>query len=156
MSSRLDRRAFIATATTAALAGPFIVTARAQEPARKLGVALVGLGSLSTNQIAPALQKTKFCRLVGVVSGTPAKIQQWKDKYGIPPANCYSYEEYDRIKDNSDIDIICVVLPNSMHAEYTIRGARAGKHVFCEKPMANSAKDCEAMVAACREAKHKL
>ena len=127
-----------------------------QEGGKKLGFALVGLGSLSTNQIAPALQKTKHCKLVGIVTGTPEKEKVWADKYGIEKKNIYNYETYDKIADNPDIDIVYIVLPNSMHAEYTIRGAKAGKHVLCEKPMANSAKDCEAMIAACKEAKRKL
>ncbi len=158
MPSPLTRRDFLSASAAAAFASPLLlrVQAQAQEPERKLGVALVGLGSLSTHQIAPALQQTRFCRLAGVVSGTPAKIKTWQDKYGIPPANCYSYDEFDRLKDNPDIDIVYVVLPNSMHPEYTIRAAQAGKHVFCEKPMANSAKDCEAMITACQEAKRKL
>lgn len=156
MPSPLTRRDFLSASAAAAFASPLLLQIQAQESERKLGVALIGLGSLSTHQIAPALQKTRFCRLAGVVSGTPAKIQAWQEKYGIPPANCYSYDHFDRIKDNPDIDIVYVVLPNSMHPEYTIRAAQAGKHVFCEKPMANSAKDCEAMIAASREAKRRL
>ncbi len=123
---------------------------------KKLGYALVGLGGLSTNQIAPALQKTKHCRLAGIVTGTPEKEKIWAEKYGIPEKNIYNYETFDSIADNADIDVVYVVLPNSMHKEYTIRAAKAGKHVLCEKPMANSAEDCEAMIAACRSAGKKL
>lgn len=121
-----------------------------------MGVALVGLGGLSTHQIAPALQKTRHCRLAGVVSGTPDKIRAWQAKYGLPAGACYSYDQFDTLRDNPDIDIVYVVLPNSMHPEYTIRAAQAGKHVFCEKPMANTAKECEAMIAACAAAKRRL
>ena len=163
-SEKTDRRTFIRqTATgilsTAALgSSPFYIgSARAdQHNERNLGFALVGLGGLSTNQIAPALAKTKHCRLAGVVSGTPAKIERWQKQYNIPAKNCYSYDTYDQIADNPEIDIIYVVLPNSMHAEYTIRAAQLGKHVLCEKPMANSAKDCEDMIAACKKADRKL
>ena len=123
---------------------------------KKLGIALVGLGSLSTNQIAPGLQNTKYCRLAGIVSGTPAKIEAWKAKYNIPAQNCYNYQNYDEIANNPDIDIVYIVLPNSMHAEYTIRAAKAKKHVLCEKPMANSVKECEQMIAACRQANRQL
>lgn len=129
----------------------------ASSPAeKKLGFALVGLGRLAANQIAPALTKTKRCRLAGVVSGTPAKIQRWREEYNLPANNCYSYESYDRIAENPEIDAIYIALPNSMHAEYTIRAAQLGKHVLCEKPMANSAEDCEAMIAACDQAGRKL
>ncbi|MDX1638387.1 MAG: Gfo/Idh/MocA family oxidoreductase [Balneolaceae bacterium] len=123
---------------------------------QKLGVALVGLGSYANGQLAPALQKTKFCRLSGIVTGTPEKRDIWGKKYGIPESNMYNYENYDRIADNDDIDIIYVVLPNAMHAEYTIRAAEAGKHVICEKPMATSVADAEEMVEACRSAGVKL
>ena len=102
---------------------------------RKLGFALVGLGSLSTNQIAPALQKTKHCRLAGIVTGTPAKAVKWKAQYGIPDKSIYNYDTMVRMADNPDIDVVYVVTPNALHARDTIKAARAGKHVLCEKPM---------------------
>lgn len=123
---------------------------------KKLGFALVGLGSLSKNQIAPALEKTKNCYLAAIVTGTPAKADEWAQQYNIPEKNIYNYQNFDQIKNNPDVDVVYVVLPNSMHAEYTIRAARAGKHVLCEKPMANSAKDCQAMIDACRQAGKQL
>ena len=109
---------------------------------KKLGIALVGLGGYATYQLAPALQKTKLCRLTGIVTGTPAKADRWSKQYNIPQKNIYNYETYDQIADNPDIDIIYIVLPNGMHAEYTIRGAKAGKHMISEKPMATSVADC--------------
>ena len=121
-------------------------------PARKLGVALVGLGNYSTMQLAPALLETSHCYLAGIVTGTPEKAKNWAEKYNIPPKNIYNYQNFDGIKNNPDIDIVYVVLPNFMHAEYTIRAAAAGKHVICEKPLAMNAKEGEQMVAACRKA----
>ncbi|MCC9166804.1 Gfo/Idh/MocA family protein [Pontibacter harenae] len=123
---------------------------------RKLGIALVGLGSYSKGQLAPALQETEDCYLAGIVTGTPSKIQEWKDEYAIPDKNIYNYENFDMIKDNPDIDIVYVVLPNAMHAEYTIRAANAGKHVICEKPMATSVEDCKRMIEACSRNNVKL
>ena len=123
---------------------------------KKLGIALVGLGGYATYQLAPALQKTKLCRLTGIVTGTPAKVKRWSEEYNIPEKNIYNYETYDQIADNPDIDIIYIVLPNGMHAEYTIRGAKAGKHIISEKPMATSVTDCQAMISACRIANKKL
>lgn len=117
----------------------------------KLGVALVGLGKYSTEQLAPALQDTKHCYLAGIVSGTPSKIATWRQKYDIPEANCYSYETFDSIAKNKDIDVVYIVLPPSMHREYVERAAKAGKHVWCEKPMATSVEDCEAMIKACND-----
>ena len=118
----------------------------------KLGVALVGLGKYSEEQLAPALRQTTKCRLTAIVTGQPGKAAAWKKKYDIPDKNIYGYENFDSIKDNPEIDIVYIVLPNSMHAEYTIRAARAGKHVICEKPMAITVEECDAMIAACRDA----
>lgn len=121
-----------------------------------LGIALVGLGSYSTYQLAPALENTSFCHLAGIVTGTPSKEHQWAQKYQIPEANIYNYENFDSIADNADIDIVYVVLPNSMHAGFSIRAAKAGKHVICEKPMAVSVKECDAIIDACGKAGVKL
>lgn len=119
---------------------------------KKLGIALVGLGSYSKEQLAPALKETQHCYLAGIVTGSPAKINEWKPLYAIPDENIYNYENFDSIKDNPLIDIVYIVLPNSMHAEFVIRAARAGKHVICEKPMAVTVEDCDRMITACKEA----
>lgn len=119
---------------------------------KKLGIALVGLGGYSTGQLAPALQQTTNCYLAGIVTGTPSKATEWSERYKIPKANIYNYENFDAIKDNKAIDIVYVVLPVSMHKEFTIRAAKAGKHVICEKPMALNAGDCLEMIAACKQA----
>ena len=130
--------------------------ALAATPGRKLGYAIVGLGSYATKQIMPAFAGCDHARISALVSGTPAKLEQYGAQYGVPKTHHYSYETFDRIADNPDIDAVYVILPNSMHAEYTIRAARAGKHVMCEKPMAISVAECEAMIAACRTAGKKL
>jgi len=119
---------------------------------KKLGIALVGLGLYSEGQLAPALQETADCYLAGLVSGAEKKIEKWKEKYSIADKNIYSYTNFDSIKDNRDIDIVYVVLPNSMHAEYVVKAARAGKHVICEKPMAITVEECDQMIEACRNA----
>jgi predicted dehydrogenase len=118
----------------------------------KLGIALLGLGGYAGGQLAPALQSTEHCYLAGIVTGTPSKIPTWQKKYSIPDKNVYSYENFDSIKDNADIDIVYVVTPNALHKDYVIRAAQAGKHVICEKPMATSVEDCDAMIAACKKA----
>ncbi len=123
---------------------------------KKLGVALLGLGTYATTQLAPALQVTKNCRLAGVVSGHPEKIAKWTKDFSLPEKNCYSYENFDRIANNPDIDIVYVVTPNTLHRDFVERAAKAGKHVICEKPMGGSVADCDAMIAACKAAKVKL
>jgi predicted dehydrogenase len=123
---------------------------------KKLGFALCGLGSLSTNQIAPALQKTENCRLAGIITGTPAKAVKWKAQYNIPDKNIYNYETMHRIADNPDIDVVYVVTPNALHLDHTLAAAKAGKHVFCEKPMEISAERCQQMIDAVKAANRVL
>lgn len=154
-----QRRKFIQqtgliAASTAFL--PNVLWSATRPQKKKLGIALVGLGYYSTDLLAPALQLTKHCELKGIVTGSPDKIPTWKEKYNIPDKNIYDYEGMDRIADNPDIDVIYIVLPPSMHAEYTIRAANTGKHVWCEKPMAPTVVECEAMIKACNANKVKL
>ena len=125
-------------------------------PGKKLGWAIVGLGSLSINQILPAFARCERSRVVAFVSGHPDKANKLALRYGVNPKNIYNYQNYDSIKDNPEVDIIYVVLPNGMHAEYTVRGLQAGKHVLCEKPMANTPAECQQMIDAGRKADRKL
>jgi predicted dehydrogenase len=125
-------------------------------PGKRLGWAIVGLGRLSINQILPAFAKCEKSKVVAFVTGDRAKGEKLAARYDVNPKNIYNYQNYDSLRDNPEVDIIYIVLPNGMHAEYTIRGAQAGKHVLCEKPMANTPKDCEEMIKASREANRKL
>ncbi len=156
---QLERRDFISKLTLASAAtlitGNSLLAATRLKK-EKLGIALVGLGYYSTDLLAPALQMTENCYLAGIVTGTPSKAETWKAKYNIPDKNIYNYQNFDQIANNPDIDIVYVVLPPSMHREYVVRAAKAGKHVFCEKPMAPSVADCEAMIKACQQNKVKL
>jgi len=127
-----------------------------EPPGRKLGWAIVGLGNLSINQILPAFAKCEKSKVVALVSGHPDKAAKLAARYGVSPKAIYNYQSYDTLKDNPDVDVIYVVLPNSMHAEYTIRGVQAGKHVLSEKPMANTPADCQAMIDAAKTAGKKL
>ena len=158
-----SRRRFLMSAGASALALPALTDAfgkpiqtQSGQPSRKLGIALVGLGSYSRTRLAPALQQTQHCRLAGIVTGTPAKAEEWTKKYDIPQANVYDYKTFDRIADNKDIDVIYVVTPNSMHEEFVVRAAQAGKHVICEKPMAITPKACQNMTDACKKAGKQL
>ena len=118
---------------------------------KKLGIALVGLGTYSCDQLGPALKETTNCYLAGIVTDEHSKEEEWKNKYSIPGRNVYNYENFDGIVDNADIDIIYIVLPVSMHKEFTIRAARAGKHVICEKPMAMNVSECRQMINICKQ-----
>jgi predicted dehydrogenase len=125
-------------------------------PSERVGFAVVGLGRLSLEQILPAFGECKHAWLIALVSGTPDKLKATAAHYDVPEKNLYSYETYDRLRDNPEVEIIYIVLPNSMHREYTVRGAQAGKHILCEKPMATTVKECEEMITACRGADRKL
>jgi len=152
-----SRRSFIRNVSTASAAmavAPYVRTQPAAE--RKLGVALVGLGNYSTGQLGPALRLTKQCRLAGVVTGSRDKGLKWARDYGFPESNVYHYDTMARIADNKDIDIIYIVTPNALHPQHTIAAAWTRKNVICEKPMANSVADCDAMLRACRVAGVKL
>ncbi|HKV42423.1 MAG TPA: Gfo/Idh/MocA family oxidoreductase [Blastocatellia bacterium] len=142
-------------------AGALLGTASAVQevpdpPGKKLGWAIVGLGRLAINQILPAFAECDHSRVAALVSGHPDKARKLAARYGVATKNIYNYENYDSLRDNPEVDIIYIVLPNGMHAEYTIRGHQAGKHVLTEKPMANTPADCQAMIDAARKANRKL
>jgi predicted dehydrogenase len=160
----VTRRRFLKSAGQGLLAvnaaGVLVGSAGAQQvpdpPGKKVGWAIVGLGQLSINQILPAFAKCERSKVVALVSGHPDKAARLAGRYGVNPASVYNYENYDSIKDNREVDVIYIVLPNGMHAEYTVRGHQAGKHVLCEKPMANNPDDCQRMIDAARKANRKL
>ena len=123
---------------------------------KKSGWAIVGLGKFATKQIIPSFADCKYSKLVALVSGSPDKAQRIAKQHDLNPENIYNYDNYDTIRDNPEVDIIYIILPNGLHAQYTIRGAEAGKHIMCEKPMANTPEECEAMIDACKKADRKL
>ena len=152
MKKAIQKRRTFIKKTGLLLGGISILPQLAFKPSfqkKKLGVALVGLGGYAGGQLAPALQLTEHCELRGIVTGSPEKIPVWQQRYGIPDKNVYNYENMDGIADNPDIDIIYIVLPTGLHAEYAIKAANTGKHVWCEKPMAKTAEECQAIMDAC-------
>src|SRR6266404_5031799 len=130
--------------------------ALAQEQTRTIGYCIVGLGRISMQHFMPGTKMSKHSRVTALVSGHRDKADKMAAEYNVPSKNIYSYDNYDAIAQNKDIDAVYIALPNSMHAEYTIRAAKAGKHVLCEKPMATTVADSQAMIDACRKAKKKL
>jgi predicted dehydrogenase len=123
---------------------------------KPVGWAVVGLGGLSWGQIMPQFAACKRSKLVALVSGHRDKAEAAAQRFGVDKKNLYSYENYDSLRDNPDVEAVYIVLPNGMHAEYTIRAFQAGKHVLCEKPMANTVRECEDMIAAGKKAGRKL
>lgn len=154
----MNKRTFLqaGAAAGALAAAPAAVLAQARAQGRKLGYAMLGLGFYATRIIMPRFAECEHSRLAALVSGAPEKLARYGAQYGIPEASRYSYETFDRIIDDPSVDIVYVVTPNSLHRPFTERAARAGKHVMCEKPMATSSADGEAMIAACKAAGRKL
>jgi len=153
----LNRRDFLKNTSLAAFASTYPLICNAIPPAKKsIGVALVGLGGYSSGQLAPALLETAHCHLAGIVTGSPHKIPEWQKKYGIKDANVYNYENMHTIANNDDIDVVYIVVPTALHMKYAVIAANAGKHVWCEKPMAMTEDQCQMIINTCRENKVKL
>jgi predicted dehydrogenase len=150
----LTRRDF-AKLGALSLAASFAPPINAQAPQKKIGYAVIGLGLIADHFMRGVLDTTNS-RITGLVSGHRDKADRIAAQYGVPANSIYSYENFDEIVHNPAVDAVYVALPNSMHAEYTIRAAKAGKHVLCEKPMATNVAECEAMIAACKAANVKL
>lgn len=125
-------------------------------PSERVGFAIVGLGRLALEEILPAFGESKKAKPVALVSGTPEKLTAVARQYGIADSACFDYAGFDRIRDDPEIKVVYILLPNAMHREFVERAAAAGKHVLCEKPMATSSADARAMVAACEKAAVKL
>jgi len=154
----LTRRDF-ARLSALTLAARFAPALRAQDPApstdRKIGYAVIGLGQIA-GHFLPGVELTTNSRITALVSGHRDKAERIAAQYDVPTDSIYNYENFDEIARNPAVDAVYVALPNSMHAEYTIRAAKAGKHVMCEKPMATTVAECESMIAACKAANVKL
>lgn len=123
---------------------------------QQIGYAIVGLGKLSQEELLPAFTQCKKSKLVALVSGDRSKALKLAERYQVSEKNIYNYQNYDKLIDNPAVQVVYIVLPNHLHAEYTIRAAQAGKHVLCEKPMANSVAECQSMIDACNKVNRKL
>ena len=125
---------------------------RSRSP-RTIRYAIVGLGHIAQVAVLPAFAHAKRnSQVAALVSDDETKLRQLSRRYRIEAT--YSYRHYEKCL--AEVDAVYIALPNSMHAEYTIRAAAAGVHVLCEKPMAVSAEECERMITACREHRVKL
>ena len=117
--------------------------------------AVIGLGHIAQAAVLPAFKHARRNSvLAALVSGEERKLKQLGRRYGV--RTLCSYEDVDELFASGEIDAVYIALPNDMHKEYTIRAARAGLHVLCEKPMAVTPRECEEMIRATREAKVKL
>lgn len=169
MDATESRRQFLRqaglSAAAAVLASPAAATGLGLLPTetpmqdanqKKIGFAIVGLGQYATEQMMPAFKECKHARITALVSGSPDKARKLATEYGVDPKSIYDYQNFDSLKDNPAVDVVYIVLPPGLHAEYTVRAAQAGKHVLCEKPMANTPEECQRMIDACRKAGKQL
>lgn len=154
--STFNRRRFLQYSSAMMISATFAGFPTLAYPSRKIGVALVGLGHYSEHLLAPALLACGHCELKGLVTGTPSKIPKWQEKYGIEDKNIYSYDNMLEAANNPEIDVMYIVTPTSLHMKHSILAANAGKHVWCEKPMAMNVDECQAIIDACTKNKVKL
>jgi predicted dehydrogenase len=153
----ITRRALTHNLLAGAALSPFApLVAQGQGGPKKVRYCIAGLGRISLGHFMPACKMSQKAEVVALVSGHREKAEKYAAEYNVPVKNIYSYSNYDEIANNKDIDAVYIALPNSMHAEYTIRAANADKHVLCEKPMATSVRDSQSMINACRAANRKL
>jgi predicted dehydrogenase len=118
----------------------------------KVRYAVVGLGHIAQVAVLPAFKSARNSELVALVSADPRKRKALGKKYHV--AQVFSYDDYNQAI--SLVDAVYLALPNHLHKEYTVRAAEAGVHVLCEKPMAVTEDECEAMIAAAEENRIKL
>ena len=109
----------------------------------KIRYAIVGLGHIAQTAVLPAFQHAENSELVALVTGSPDKVKQLSKRYGV---KAYAYKDMEMAIEGENVDAVYIATPNSLHREQTERAARAGSHVLCEKPMAASERDCEAMI----------
>ena len=152
----MNRRDFSQLLALALPAARLPLRAQAAPAQKPVGYAVVGLGTISTI-FTRGCAGSRNSKVVAVVTGHPEeKGGRFAEQYGVPKSSVYTYETFDRIKDNPEIEAVYLGLPNGMHKEFTLRAAAAGKHVLCEKPMAISSAECRSMIDACKAAKVKL
>lgn len=121
---------------------------------KKVRFAVVGLGHFAQVAILPAFRSARRAELAALVSDDPKKLRMLGRKYGVP--HRVTYDDFDALCTSGEIDAVYLAVPNALHRDFTERAARARVHVLCEKPMATSVADCEAMIAACDAARVKL
>jgi len=119
----------------------------------KIRYAVIGLGHIAQAAMLPAFEHAENSELVALITGTPEKDHELSDRYGV---SAYNYNDLEKALEEQRVDAVYIATPNILHRGYTERAARAGAHVLCEKPMATTQEDCEAMMRAAKEHNVKL
>ncbi|CAM4100319.1 Gfo/Idh/MocA family protein [Deinococcus marmoris] len=117
----------------------------------QVGYAVLGIGALTIDELLPAFAVGQRSKLAAVVSDDHEKAVATALAYGLTEADAYDYDRFEELQSRADVHAVYIVLPNTLHREYTERAARIGKHVLCEKPLAGNLEDAEAMVSVCAE-----
>src|SRR4051794_26307345 len=118
-------------------------------PAR-IRYAVIALGHIAQNAVLPGFMNAKKnSELVALVSDDPKKLKELSAVYKVP--RCYDYDGYEECLRSGEVDAVYITLPNHMHRDFTVRAARAGIHVLCEKPLALNEDECQEMIRACDE-----
>lgn len=125
-----------------------------QKSDRTIRYAIVGLGWFAQVAAMPSFPRTENSEIVALVSDDETKRKELSRKYDIP--HTYSYQDYEKCLSSGEVDAVYIALPNNLHCEYTVRAAKQGVHVLCEKPMAITEDECEQMIQACKENEVKL
>jgi predicted dehydrogenase len=125
-------------------------------PSRRVGFAVVALGRIALEEVLPAFAECRHARPVALVSGSREKARAVGAQYGIEDRALHDYDGFERLRDDPAVEAVYIALPNAMHHEFTLRAAAIGRHVLCEKPMANSSAECREMIAACARADVRL
>ena len=120
---------------------------------KKIRYAVVGLGHISQTAVLPAFKHAENSQLAALVTGNPEKDEELSERYGI---NSYTYDDLESALEKEKVDAVYIATPNILHREHTERAAQAGVHVLCEKPMATTQDDCEAMIRAATQNNVKL
>jgi len=123
---------------------------------RKIRYAAVGLGHITQTAFLPAFKNTRNSELTALVTGDVKKATEVAKENRLSQDATFSYDQYDACLQSGEVDAVYIGLPNHLHCDYTVRAAKAGVHVLCEKPMAVDEKECKRMIAACRRARVKL
>ncbi len=120
----------------------------------KIRYAVVGLGWFAQQAAMPAFAQSENSELVALVSDDPTKLQELGQRYNIQ--HTYTYDQYEECLTSGQVDAVYIALPNHLHCEYTVRAAKQGIHVLCEKPMAVTVEECHQMIRTCEENNVKL
>lgn len=117
----------------------------------KIKVGVIGCGSIAKHRHIPEHAANENVEIVAFCDIVEERAQEYADQY-----NAKAYTSFEELLKNEEVDAVSVCTPNSLHAPISIAALNAGKHVLCEKPMATSAEEADAMIAAAEKNGKKL